>query len=55
MNNLRVLGLVEDERENLEAKFIKFMEENLQGEISANEIEIFHRIGARKNDGGDQS
>ena len=55
MNNLRVLGLVEDERENLEAKFIKFMEENLEEEISANEIEIFHRIGARKNDGGDQS
>ena len=53
-NNLRVLGLVEEERENLEAKFIKFVEDNLQEEISADEIEIIHRIGARRNDGGEQ-
>ena len=45
---------MEEERENLEAKFIKFVEDNLQEEISADEIEIIHRIGARRNDGGEQ-
>ena len=39
-NDLQVLGLVEEERENLETKFIKFVEDNLQEEISADEIEI---------------
>ena len=29
-NNLRVLGHVEEEEDNLEAKFIKIVEENLQ-------------------------
>ena len=53
-NNLRVLGLVEEEEENLEAKFIKIVEDNLQGEISADEIEIIHRIGARKSGRGEQ-
>lgn len=53
-NNLRVLGLMEEERENLEAKFIKFVEDNFQEDISANEIEIIHTIGARKSGGGKQ-
>ena len=39
---------MEDERENLEAKFTKFLEDNLKEEISADEIEIIHRIRARK-------
>lgn len=53
-NNLRVLGLAEDERENLEEKFIKFVEDNLEEEISTDEIEIIHRIGARRSGGGEQ-
>ena len=50
-NNLRVHGLVEDERENLEETFIKFVQDNLQEDISADEIEIIHRIGSRKRSG----
>ena len=49
-NNLRVLGLEEEEGENLEEKFIKLIGENLQEEVSADEIEIIHRIGAPKNE-----
>lgn len=37
-NNLRVHGLVEDEKENLEETFIKFVQDNLQKDISADEI-----------------
>ena len=53
-NNLRVLGLVEEEEENLEAKFKKIVKDNLQEEISADEIEIIHRIGVRKSGRGEQ-
>jgi len=47
-NNLRVLNLVPDQKENLEVKFIKLVEDNLQEEISANEIDIIHRTGKKK-------
>ena len=47
-NNLRVLGLDEDETENLEEKFIKFVQDNLQEDIVSDHIEIIHRIGAKK-------
>lgn len=53
-NNPRVHGLVEDERENLEETFIKFVHDNLQEDISADEIEIIHRIGSRKRSGDEQ-
>ena len=49
-NNLHVLSLEEEEGENLEEKFIKLVGENLQEEVSADEIEIIHRIGAPKNE-----
>ena len=52
--SVRVLGLVEEEGENLDTKFTKFVEDNLQEEISADEIEIIHRIGARKSSGGER-
>ena len=52
-NNLRILGLDEDEGENLEEKFIKFVGDNLHEEVQSNEIEIIHRIGAKRS-GGDQ-
>lgn len=45
-NNIRILGLDEDLEENLEAKFISCMKENLDEEIKPEEIEIIHRIGA---------
>lgn len=47
-NNLRILGIEEEEEENLEGKFIQFVQENLQEEIRSDEIEIIHRIGGRK-------
>ncbi|KAL9977424.1 hypothetical protein ACROYT_G014824 [Oculina patagonica] len=53
-NNLRVLGLEEEEGENLEENFIKLVEEHLQEEVLANAIEIIHRIGAPKRDGRDR-
>ena len=46
-NNLRILGMAEEEEEDLEAKFIASMKENL-GEIKAEDVEIIHRIDHRK-------
>ena len=53
-NNLRILGLGEEEGENLEQKFVEFVKENLQEEIRPEEIEIIHRIGKKNNNDGDQ-
>lgn len=53
-NNLRVLGLEEEEGENLQKNFIKLIGEHLQEEVLANAIEIIHRIGAPKRDGRDR-
>ena len=43
-NNLRIHGLEEEQGENLEEKFVRFVRENLQEEIRPDEIEIIHRI-----------
>ncbi|XP_022805040.1 uncharacterized protein LOC111342249 [Stylophora pistillata] len=52
-NNLRVFGIEEGEEENLEGKFIfKFVEEHLEETVSAEEVEIIYRVGARKKNGG---
>ena len=44
-NNLRILGLDEEEGENLEDKFIEAIISNLNETIEKQEIEIIHRIG----------
>ena len=44
-NNLQVLGMDEEEGENLEAKFIACMKDNLEEEIKPEDVEIIHRIG----------
>ena len=44
-NNLRILGLDEEEGENLEDKFIEVIISNLNETIERQEIEIIHRIG----------
>ena len=48
-NNLRVLGLKEEEEENLEDKFIDAIANNLDMTVNKQEIEIMHRIGHRLN------
>ena len=53
-NNLRILGLDEEEGENLEQKFVEFVKENLQEELRPEEIEIIPRIGKKNNNDGDQ-
>lgn len=54
-NNLRIHGLEEEEGENLEQKFVQFIQDNLQEEIQPAEIEIIHRIGQKKDStNGDQ-
>ena len=47
-NNIRLLGLEEEPDENLEAKFIACMQENLGEEVKPEEIEIIHRVGVRR-------
>ena len=47
-NYLRIHGLEEEDGENLEEKFINFAQEHLQVEIQPEEVEIIHRIGAKK-------
>ena len=46
-NNLRILGIDEQEGEDLEGKFISCMRENL-GEVKPEEVEIIHRVGPKK-------
>lgn len=48
-NNLRVLGLEEEEEENLEDKFIDAIANSLDVTVVKQEIEIIHRIGHRLN------
>ena len=54
-NNLQIHGLEEEEGENLEGKFVKFVQENLHEEIlRPDEIKIIHRIGPKKFNNGEQ-
>lgn len=53
-NNLRVLGLKEEEEENLEDKFIDAIANNLDMTVNKREIEIMHRIGHRLNRSSNQ-
>ena len=53
-NNLRIHGLKEEQGENLEEKFVRFVRENLQEEIRPDEIEIIPRICPKKFNNGDQ-
>ena len=54
-NNLRSFGLEEEDRENLEEKFITSVRDHLKEDITSEEIEIIHRIGPKKSgEGGDQ-
>ena len=46
-NNLRILGIDEQEGEDLEGKFISCMRENL-GEVKPEEVEIIHPVGPKK-------
>lgn len=54
-NNLRVLGLEEEEEENLEDKFIDAIANNLDVTVDKQEIEIIHRIGHRLNGNANQT
>ena len=47
-NNLRILGIDEQEGEDLEGKFISCMRENLGEEVKPEEVEIIHRVGPKK-------
>ena len=47
-NNLRILGIDEQEGEDLEGKFISCMRENLREEVKPEEVEIIHRVGPKK-------
>ena len=47
-NNLRIVGIDEQEEEDLEAKFISCMRENLVEEVKPEEVEIIHRVGSKK-------
>ena len=47
-NNIILLGLEEQLDENLEAKFIVCMQENLGEEVKPEEVDIIHRIGTRR-------
>lgn len=49
-NNLQIHGLDEEEGENLEERFVQFVQENLHEEIQPTEIEI----GQKKNANRDQ-
>ena len=46
-NNLWVLGLEEEDRENLEEKFLTFVCDHLEEDITSEEIEIIQGIGPR--------
>lgn len=54
-NNLRVLGLEEEEEENLEVKFIDAIANSLDVTVVKQEIEISHRIGHRLNGNANQT
>ena len=47
-NNLGILGIDEQEGEDLEGKFISCMRENLGEEVKPEEVEIIHRVGPKK-------
>ena len=47
-NNLRILGIDEQEGEDLEGKFISCMRENLGEEVKPEEVEIIHHVGPKK-------
>ena len=47
-NNLGILGIDEQEGEDLEGKFISCMRENLGEEVTPEEVEIIHRVGSKK-------
>ena len=47
-NNLRILGIDEQEGEDPEGKFISCMRENLGEEVKPEEVEIIHCVGPKK-------
>ena len=47
-NNLGILGIDEQEGEDLEGKFISCMRENLGEEVKPEEVEIIHHVGPKK-------
>ena len=47
-NNLRILGIDEQEGEDLEGKFISCMREDLGEEVKPEEVEIIHHVGPKK-------
>ena len=47
-NNLRILGIDEQEGKGLEGKFISCMRENLGEKVKPEEVEIIHRVGSKK-------
>ena len=46
-NNLRILGVDEEEGEDLEPKFITLIKENLDEEVKPEDVEVIHRIGVK--------
>ena len=46
-NNLRILGVDEEEGEDLESKFITLIKENLDEEVKPEDVEVIHRIGVK--------
>ena len=51
-NNLQVICLEEEDRANLEEKFITFFHGHLEEDITSEEIDIIHRTGPKKGGGG---
>ena len=46
-NSVRVSGITEEDRENVEEKVIAFFKSNLRVDVSRSDVEIAHRIGQR--------